>query len=141
MFPVLLPQCLTPRQVRLLAERGEGHHRSSEGDDHVCNNAGPTIVREIDPPYLYNKRAVRRKKRERAEAYAVLIQDEGLVPETTCPWPSWQSSLRVEQDVGHWGDGNSAAQEDSAFSEGELANRAAHVLHWLSLCLCILLLE
>ena len=113
---------LTPRQIRILAGKSEGSDPRSRGlDDVVCNNAGSSTVREIDPPYLYNSREIRRRQKERAESYADLILEEQLLPDTTCPWPSWQTGLREKppslgHDVGH---DNSAIHFDSKFSSGD----------------------
>lgn len=114
-------QSLTPRQIRLLSSKGDGSEgRSRDADDVVCNSGGTSTVREIDPPYLYNSREIRRRQRARAEAYASLIDDEGLSPETTCPWPSWQSTLRAASHaIAPKDEGNSAVHFDSNFTTGQ----------------------
>ena len=70
--PALCPQSLTPRQIRLLAQQGEGGSgRSARWSDHevVCNSAGSTTIREIDPPYnQYSySQDQRRREQERAD--------------------------------------------------------------------------
>ncbi len=102
---------LTPRQIRILSGKAEGGDARARGaDDIVCNTAGSSTLREIDPPYLYNSRDIRRRQRERADTYAGLIADDGLSPDTTCPWPSWQSGLRSTAP----GTSNGAAHNNSA---------------------------
>ena len=79
-LPICL-QSLTPRQTRLLALSGDGSQggRSMGGggglssasaaadqSDVVCNSGGAFTLREIDPPYLYNSRDVRRREKDRA---------------------------------------------------------------------------
>lgn len=113
---------LTPRQIRILADRSDegdgGRSRGSESADIVCNSGGSSTLREIDPPYLYSSREIRRRRRERIEAYAQLIEEERLHPDTTCAWPSWQSGLRSRtrgaQEV-QPAVGNSAVHFDSKF--------------------------
>ncbi|KAL4520247.1 hypothetical protein Ndes2526B_g01226 [Nannochloris sp. 'desiccata'] len=110
---------LTPRQVRILAGKSEGGDARSRGaDDVVCNSAGTSTLREIDPPYLYNSRDIRKRQKERVETYADLITEEGLSPDTTCPWPSWQSTLRNTKSVkeDESSRNNSAVHFDSKFS-------------------------
>ena len=110
---------LTPRQIRILAEsRGASGSQISGSDEVVCNSTGSSTLREIDPPYLYRSREARRRRREQAEAYAMLIQEEGLSPDTTCPWPSWQSNLR-QSTPGAQDEGNSAVHFDSKFTSDE----------------------
>lgn len=69
--PALCPQSLTPRQIRLLAQQGEGGSgRSARWSDHevVCNSAGSTTIREIDPPYnQYSYSQDQRREQERAD--------------------------------------------------------------------------
>eukprot|EP00887_Chlorella_sp_A99_P007456 scaffold2.g7456.t1 len=81
---------------------------------------GNSTLREIDSPYLYNSREVKRKLRARTEMYASLIGQEGLQADTICVWPSWQTYLRAEGPQRHEDD-NSALHIDHKFSdEGEL---------------------
>jgi hypothetical protein len=62
-------QALTPRQVRLLASAPDAHYDISplQAEDAVCNSAGNSVLREIDPPYMYNSRQARRKNKEKLE--------------------------------------------------------------------------
>jgi len=116
---------LTPRQVRILSGTSDGGAaRSHDTDDVVCNSAGNSTVREIDPPYLYNSRDVRRRQKERVETYADLISEEGLSPDTTCPWPSWQSTLRNTKSIkeDESASKNSAVHFDSKFSSVDELN-------------------
>lgn len=117
-------QSLTPRQVRLLASKGDGAGgaRSHGIDDAICNSGGASTVREIDPPYLYNSRSLRERQKARAQSYAQLIAEEGLQPETTCAWPSWQSSLRGDAPKGATGNDNSAVScaADACFGGDQL---------------------
>eukprot|EP00890_Picochlorum_soloecismus_P005650 jgi/Picsp_1/6086/NSC_03440-R1_low-co2 inducible protein len=109
---------LTPRQIRILAEsRDSSGSQAAVAEDVACNSTGFSTLREIDPPYLYRSRRERRQKKEQAETYASLIQEEGLSPDTACPWPSWQTSLR--QDAPAEEEGNSAFHFDSKFTSGE----------------------
>lgn len=109
----------TPRQIRILAAKSDGMEaRSTEYNDVVCNSAGASTVREIDPPYLYSSREVRRRQKQRAESYASLIAEEGLSPDTTCPWPGWQSTLRSNGYI-EPKPGNSAVHFDSKFTTGQ----------------------
>lgn len=114
---------LTPRQVSILAAHataGAEQDRPRGLDDHICNSDGNSTLREIDSPYLYNSREVKRKLRARTEMYASLIGQEGLQADTICVWPSWQTYLRAEGPQRHEDD-NSALHIDHKFSdEGEL---------------------
>jgi hypothetical protein len=116
---------LTPRQIRILADKGDGDNggRGRDNEHTVCNSGGTTTVREIDPPYLYNSREARRRQRERMATYAQLIDEEGLQPENTCPWPSWQSGMRLAASDApndtYDAAGNSAVHFDSNFSSDE----------------------
>jgi hypothetical protein len=62
-------QSLTPRQIRLLAGAGPGGHAAhpapGQEEDAVCNSAGNTTVREIEPPYMFNSRPARRRMKDR----------------------------------------------------------------------------
>ncbi|KAL4436585.1 hypothetical protein ABPG75_003724 [Micractinium tetrahymenae] len=98
---------LTPRQVRLLARAGARGSSAAQAreEEVVCNQGGPGTVREEDPPYLYSSREMKRRQRERADTYAVLLAQEGLSAQLSCAWPAWQSTLlagaphRDEQDT------------------------------------------
>lgn len=111
---------LTPRQIRILSAKAEsGADGRDRGPDVICNSGGSSTLREIDPPYLYNSRETRRRQRERAETFAALIHEEGLTPDTTCPWPSWQSNLRLNESRSMPDAGNSAMHFDSNFQSGD----------------------
>jgi hypothetical protein len=110
---------LTPRQIRILADsRNVDGGQSGNKDDLACNSTGSSTLREIDPPYLYRSKRERRRKREQAETYSELIQTEGLSPDTTCTWPSWQTSLRKQAPTTE-DEGNSAIHFDSNFQTGD----------------------
>jgi hypothetical protein len=62
-------QALTPRQIRVLASAPDAHYDVSpvQAADAVCNSAGHSTLREIDPPYMYSSRQARRSSRQRLE--------------------------------------------------------------------------
>ena len=64
-----LLQALTPRQIRLLASAPDSHYDVSPlaAEEAVCNTAGPSTVREIDPPYMYSSRQSRRSAKQRMQ--------------------------------------------------------------------------
>ena len=112
---------LTPRQVRLLGGAGRSPN-GENGDadpDVVCNAGGPagSTVREIDPPYLFTSREGRRRIKERSEIYAALQENERIIPDMSCAWPSWQSNLRARRQHA---EGTSVTLDSDFTSDGEL---------------------
>lgn len=110
---------LTPRQVRLLSGRrstGDGMGDSHDADV-VCNAGGPagSVVREIDPPFLFTSRESRRRIKERGQIYTQLFDKEEIVAERHCAWPSWQSNLRARQK-------QKCESDNSATFENDLAS-------------------
>ncbi|GAB4814589.1 hypothetical protein N2152v2_001635 [Parachlorella kessleri] len=65
---------LTPRQIKMLAAAPDAHYDVSplQAEEAVCNQAGSSVLREIDPPYMYNSRQARRRSKERLESYSHL---------------------------------------------------------------------
>lgn len=112
---------LTPRQIRILADAARnagGGGLSASQNELVCNSTGSSTLREIDPPYNYSSKEIRARKREMAGIYTDLIQSEGLQPEVSCPWPAWQSNLRIDLEAEDGDDRrNSAAAENSSFEK------------------------
>ncbi|GAB4818999.1 hypothetical protein N2152v2_006045 [Parachlorella kessleri] len=66
---------LTPRQIRLLASAPDSHYDVSPlaAEEAVCNTAGPSTVREIDPPYMYSSRQSRRNAKQRMQNFTKLL--------------------------------------------------------------------
>lgn len=61
---------LTPRQIRLLASAPDAHNPiPGQDEEAVCNSAGNSTLREIDPPYMYNTKNARRKTKERLSRF------------------------------------------------------------------------
>jgi hypothetical protein len=59
-------QGLTPRQIRLLASAPDAHNTTpAAAAQMMCNIAGPSTIREIDPPYMYSSKQARSRNRQR----------------------------------------------------------------------------
>ncbi|KAL6778576.1 LCIB1 [Auxenochlorella protothecoides x Auxenochlorella symbiontica] len=96
---------LTPRQIALLAEGPESGGGGGGGagparpgrPPSVCNSAGHTTLREIDPPYMYASAAQREDRMARIAAYAQALGPGAGGEGDTCSWPGWQSRLRAHE--------------------------------------------
>jgi hypothetical protein len=122
----------TPRQVRLLSgsrSTGDGMGDSHDADV-VCNTGGPagSVVREIDPPFLFTSRESRRRIKERGQIYTQLFDKEEIQPEAHCAWPSWQSNLRARQTQRHESDNSATFENDLASATDDEAEEMMNKL-------------
>lgn len=83
---------LTPRQISLLAKTTAKPAASSG----VVNNAGSTVARAIDAPFLYSSTQELKDKESRAKTYAQLIVEENL-PAGSVSKPAWVERIEASE--------------------------------------------